>query len=121
MNTLDRAIEGVDIQAIYEPLFDSLQGTMESIGGRFRESIDRNRPEAEVTGNFEDYLTSINNFFDAQIEAVRAEERATGVLLTEVVGSIQGSRANVLNAARLASEASQPNLQAQSRGCLSSE
>ena len=118
VNDLDRAIEGVDIQRIFDPFIEGFETAMERAGQGFADAIERGRGTAVVEENFQEYLGSINNFFDAQIEAVRAEERATGVLLTEVVTSIEGSRSNVLNAARLATEASQPNLQAQSRAAF---
>ena len=97
---LDRAITGADIDAIYAPFLDSLETAMTTAGTSFENVIGTDAPTEVVTSSFNTYLSTINDYFDTQIQAVRTQEQATGVFLTETIRAIEAVRAETLNAAR---------------------
>ena len=97
---LDRAIDTADIQSIYQPFLDSLQSAMATAGQDFQQAIDRESPTNSIREGFNDYISATNNFYDLQIENIRAQERATGVFYTDLIRELERARATVLNEAR---------------------
>ena len=108
-------INGESIEDAYSPFIDRLGMAMERAGDNLQTAIEREASPETLTDVFNDYLSSINDFFNLQIESVRAQERATGAFFTDTIRSIEASRANTLNAARRAEASDRPNFQAISR------
>ena len=90
-------INQASIQEAFQPFIDEFRRTMTFAGDDFRAAIERGLSDADITTNFNDYLSAINDFYDLRIE----EEEAAGRLTFGLAQELNRLRADALNDARL--------------------